>query len=887
MAVPEFSFTSRAVPVAQIGRPGPLAPADVAWADIGCDVHEITTDTGRGSASDRYAPGTAVITASNVSGWADGTVPVEWSYFADEFNRSGPGLGSHWARYLPLEEDRGADELVLVGEGAEVVAHPVTGAGGGGPLTIRGTWLTSGAAASTVTIGPFPTVEAGDVIWMALAFNYEMDTAYHPSPPIIPGWTDVSNTPSWGVGEGLCYFHLWQHRVQPEEAASAATWTWTATPPVTTAWQYTAIAFGGVGVDAQVNAFGPVSINGDPGEGHFVWFGPSSGLPSTPAPGCVVIRFASSPSHRAVTPIAALDIVEHAAATVGWTRSTLLAVEVDTTTGLPRVWPAGSAIPGRQLDWTSAPVPDGEWIEHITIIVIPGPAPDPDPLPYHGASTALWSLGYDGDQFVDVTVTGLAAPDPLWPTGNADIELILHASETSLAGVVARLHWQPVWGDPDVAGVLSWSVMHRDDTGFDFALAGDDVTVDVFLEPVRFRFEASTVGGFQLFFQGALIGSGPDLDLEPLTGDKIAVFAEYTAGSLSVGDTDQMGPPRFESIVAGSNLPVPILLEPGVRVRIGVHHETFGDRWFFHGYVDGITPVYNPEGHPVSRIDCIDALGEVGRLPLEDIVGYQPEHADERVRRLLDEADWPPALTEINEDTTWMDNRRSDPDRAVELLTQTAESCGGAVYGDPQTGRLVFRRRDWQAWDPDLPPDGYITNLSTPAGVLAACPSTWERTWLRQDMSTRATLTSAFDTRSYSNPDAEARFGVEPYVRTLVCTEVRVLNILGRRQLKLRGPGAFPRVNAVLLDAATSNGALDVMTVATFTLPHRFQCGLVRDGIVVFDRQYLVTGIRHTIARDRWQTRLALDIADVFATKGARWGRGHWGRTGDVWGRSI
>jgi hypothetical protein len=235
-----------------------------------------------------------------------------------------------------------------------------------------------------------------------------------------------------------------------------------------------------------------------------------------------------------------------------------------------------------------------------------------------------------------------------------------------------------------------------------------------------------------------------------------------------------------------------------------------------------------------------------------------------------------------------MDNRHTSPDRAVELLTQTAESCGGAVYGDPQTGQVVFRARDWQAWDPASPPDGYITNMASPAGALAVCPSTWERSWKREEMSTRVTYTSGLGEKwFFANSDAETRFGVEPYDRTLVAIEARILRKLGRRQLRLRGPGAFPRVNAVLLDAATGDAAVDVMTVSTFTVPSRYVCGLNIDGATVFDRQFLVTGVRHTITRDRWQCRLGLDIADVFATKGARWGIGHWGRTGDVWGASI
>lgn len=891
MTVPEFAFTSRARPVAEIGRSAPLSPDNMSWIDIGCDVHEIVTSTGRDSLSDRFVPGTAVITASNVSDWAGGTVPVEWSFFADDFIRDGPALGSRWEPWVPFEAYQPADTLVLVDEAAQVVARnpdDTVSTFVGEALTMRGSLLASGAASATVTIGPFPDIEAGDVILMMLALDMIASTTPGPSTsPTIPGWSDVSRNAPEGDST-LKYFRLWQHRVQPEEAASAATWTWPAALPSTVAWHYTAIVFGGATEPAQNNTF----TSGN--DGVFWWLGGEPGIPvQAPVDGCIVVRFGGSEHHHAVTANAAVDVLEHAAATVDWTWSTLLGVEV--TGGAPKLWPAGY-IPERKLTWTSG----SEWHQEISVVVIPGPAPDPDSIPMHGASAAIWGTGFAGEQFVDVTMTGLAAPDRLWPGGEAQIQLALHASETSLAAIVAVIDWVPAWDIAgDDTGRLDWQVVHRDDTGSDFAL--DSGHLDFNLDgrfpatPVRIRFEATDLAGYRLYFQGVLLGSHADFDLVATTGDRVAVYASYDVGAVSIGGSDQMGPPRFEQIAGGSTS-APIYLEPGVAVRVGVDHDVFGVRWLFHGFVDAIVPTYDPAARPVSRIECIDALGEVGRLPIEDIGGINPEEAWTRVSRLLDEIpSWPVEWRVIEDDATWMANESAAPDKAVELLTQTAESCGGAIYGDPETGNVVFRARDWQAWDPDLAPEGYITNLSTPYGdaipelALVVCPSTWQREWRRADMSTRVTYTSGLgDKFSFSNPDAEARFGVEPYERSLNSIEPRIMRKLGNRQLKLRGPGAFPRVTSVLLDASTGNHAVDMMTVSTFTGPSRYQCGLSIDGFTVFDRQYLVTGLRHTITRDRWQCQLTLDIADVFATKGARWGIGHWGLAPtDVWGRSI
>ena len=85
MAAPVFEFTDRATPIVQFGRSvnrqlgndrwgrsrwgqGRWGADDWEpdWADATCEIHEITTNTGRGSAADRFVPGTAHIVASNV-----------------------------------------------------------------------------------------------------------------------------------------------------------------------------------------------------------------------------------------------------------------------------------------------------------------------------------------------------------------------------------------------------------------------------------------------------------------------------------------------------------------------------------------------------------------------------------------------------------------------------------------------------------------------------------------------------------------------------------------------------------------------------------------------------------------------------------------------------
>ena len=48
--------------------------------------------------------------------------------------------------------------------------------------------------------------------------------------------------------------------------------------------------------------------------------------------------------------------------------------------------------------------------------------------------------------------------------------------------------------------------------------------------------------------------------------------------------------------------------------------------------------------------------------------------------------------------------------KAVDLLDVSADSAGGAVFGDWR-GMVVYRGRDWQTYEPDDPVDGTIGNL--------------------------------------------------------------------------------------------------------------------------------------------------------------------------------
>ena len=265
-----------------------------------------------------------------------------------------------------------------------------------------------------------------------------------------------------------------------------------------------------------------------------------------------------------------------------------------------------------------------------------------------------------------------------------------------------------------------------------------------------------------------------------------------------------------------------------------------------------------------------------------DRLSHRFAGAPTRIRQILDAAHWPKKFRDIHDDSTLMS--RPGPGKAVDLLTRVAESCGGAVYGDPTDGDIVFRGQDWQGHAASGPVDAFIGNFTpdNPEGLPVVCPVGWERSARRSDMTTRARfLSETSDTEDgepivteWRSAPSEALYGVELYERTLLCISRERLHELNIRQLRLRHPNQFPRVEAVLLDAATADEALDLMTTATFTRPSPYWCQHRAPEGWVFNRKMLVTGVRHRIRPIEWTCRLALDPASVFKEVGWPLGAG-------------
>jgi len=157
--------------------------------------------------------------------------------------------------------------------------------------------------------------------------------------------------------------------------------------------------------------------------------------------------------------------------------------------------------------------------------------------------------------------------------------------------------------------------------------------------------------------------------------------------------------------------PGTLTMRPGRPIRVGVEHVQLGIRWLYRGFIDAMTPVYDPTAIDTVELSCVDALGEVNRakvLPLDPPM-YAGDSVDVRIGRLLDAANWPTTKRKLSPtgDTLIADDLGG---QLADLLGQAADSGGGNVYGDLD-GDIAYRARDWQTFVPGTPPDATIGNV--------------------------------------------------------------------------------------------------------------------------------------------------------------------------------
>lgn len=332
----------------------------------------------------------------------------------------------------------------------------------------------------------------------------------------------------------------------------------------------------------------------------------------------------------------------------------------------------------------------------------------------------------------------------------------------------------------------------------------------------------------------------------------------------------------WADLLAGAKPPGVLDVRPGRQIRWGMVLDGGPRRVLWRGVIDDQAAIYDGmlAVSDVATINAVDTLGDAGRtelVPLAAPVGAA-ETVTARLGRILDAVQFPPSRRLLDVDyTPLVATDLGGP--AVDLLTVSADSSGGAVFADT-AGRLVYRRRDWQVYLPTAPVDAVVGNVTG-----AVCPTSYDVEMARADLTTRAIAGPAGGVPVVlEDVAAQTVYGIEtgPPRTDLVTTDAGTLTAIARRLISARGAATMPRLAAVTFDAATTPAARDLVAAVDPTKPSRWRCVLVRDGRTVFDRVMYAVAVEHTWDAHRWQCRVTLDDAAPYAAVGGRWDQAGW-----------
>ena len=382
---------------------------------------------------------------------------------------------------------------------------------------------------------------------------------------------------------------------------------------------------------------------------------------------------------------------------------------------------------------------------------------------------------------------------------------------------------------------------------------------------------------------------------EPLWLDITCITYDVTTTLGRQRTTDQFAPGTASltmSNVAGWADPNPPAgtpafeqIRPGCPLRIGIDHATLGIIWLWRGFVDAVEPEFLPGVGDVANISAVCALGEAGRVwtaELPEVVG-DGDTASMRFNRILNAAEWPIGARSIEAVATPM-LPTVFGEQAANMLTQCADSYGGAVYGDTD-GRVVTRNRDWQTYMPDTPVDATVGNI----GADDICPSAWHLGHDRADIITRVILAQFGESvsRVYDDIPGQLMYGIETYEASdLICALPDELDLLAGRLLRTRSYLTGSRVDRLVINASTGRDAVDLVTTASVFKPSRWRCRHMQSRGTIFDAELFVTGIRHEISPTAWITAFDLDAAAPWvASATLGWSGGTWDR--ELWADDV
>jgi hypothetical protein len=171
-----------------------------------------------------------------------------------------------------------------------------------------------------------------------------------------------------------------------------------------------------------------------------------------------------------------------------------------------------------------------------------------------------------------------------------------------------------------------------------------------------------------------------------------------------------------------------------------------------------------------------------------------------------------------------------------------------------------------------------------PAIHSEVCPSSWELSFARSDITTRALLGRP-DEVEFEYPTPEqledtangfryglSMFGAETFIRNDLETQSNPdLDWLGLRILTTRSWQYMPRVAAVTITGTRSEPqTIQALLGASPYTAARFRCRHRIDTRTVFDRMMMVTAVEHAITPAGWEARISLDDAEPFLVGGAQ-----------------
>lgn len=394
-----------------------------------------------------------------------------------------------------------------------------------------------------------------------------------------------------------------------------------------------------------------------------------------------------------------------------------------------------------------------------------------------------------------------------------------------------------------------------------------------------------------------------------------ATFTALTGQTVTVVPDGASVPTIVPAVnPAGSSL---LEMRPGRPIRIGVEHDSFGQCWRFNGFIDEILPSDAPDDWSTVTLSCIDALGEAGRAKLTaEVESGAGELAQTRFARILNAITWPTTKRAISTSAIRPLYATELAGQVVDLLRRTAESDGGWTFGD-NNGNVVLQNRDWLYHQVGEEPDGIIGNFGggfselllesgddllleqsdeflLEASDVEVCPSGWQRSFARQDISTQVTLDRDLPADTDPEPPpvvfndlpAQVLYGIEPYERLDLWTlNTPDLQQIAGRILSTRAAAlSMPRIRSVTIDAATSVEAVDLLSSLSIFTPSRYRCRLRTDRGTVFDANFFACGVVEDISADAWTAEISLDRTRPFEILDpgdyiwdtARWDRSLW-----------